>query len=437
MSSAVWRFLDAFRSRPQSTPIPLSNTYDERDNNQQINSPGLIRAFTISTAVSPCWFYLFNFDPIPAFSPKYIIYPHNYSLLFLFFAPWAGPQTFPAVLSRLLQAVLLWRLPLSSISASYTLWILIALSRTLVGFILSRGIGWAYPSLFRHYALYEMSSGFGPMLWAYLELTGGSDLSKARMTPKLRTYLLIALVVILCWLDNTPWTYAITIILTTSIHLAQIVWDSRRWQDISTSKPAVMSQFRHRLAGTIIALLIISAPYWAFPHFFPPIRNLIMPQSPFPPSPLLDIMILSFPRPNAAIILNKTISSYLHHIGYDTRLSLYTYSTDHPAFQEMQNEYQNHDVTFHINNETHPDSIDGHYLHLSEAFKWANDKGVERAEWIMLVEDDFPICGDEAGWEAFVRVMTILEDGRSFEEEDPKQLKRIPKRRGGFIGTGG
>ncbi|KAG8810432.1 hypothetical protein FRC19_004551, partial [Serendipita sp. 401] len=111
---------------------------------------------------------------------------------------------------------------------------------------MSRAVGWAYPGLFRHYALYEMSSGFGPMLWAYLEITGVSDLWKTRMTPKLRTYVLTALYVALCWLDNAPWTYSVTTILTTAIHLAQTVLDSRQRQDISTAKPAILSQFRLR-----------------------------------------------------------------------------------------------------------------------------------------------------------------------------------------------
>ncbi|KAG8865806.1 hypothetical protein FRC20_009480 [Serendipita sp. 405] len=302
---------------------------------------------------------------------------------------------------------------------------------------MSRAVGWAYPGLFRHYALYEMSSGFGPMLWAYLEITGVSDLWKTRMTPKLRTYVLSALYVALCWLDNAPWTYSVTIILTTTIHLAQTVLDSRQWQDISTTKPAILSQFRLRVGGAVIALLLVSIPYSLLPILFPPARVLAMPQTPFPPSPLLDILILSFPRPNGALILNTTISSYLPHLSNDIRLSLYTYSTDHPVFQEMQTAFQDHDITFHVNRDPRPDALDGHYLHLSEAFRWQNERGAQKAEWTMLVEDDFPICGADAGWEAVVRVMEILEGGRPSETGDHKRLGRIPKRRGGFVGTGG
>ncbi|KAF9453546.1 hypothetical protein P691DRAFT_658366 [Macrolepiota fuliginosa MF-IS2] len=48
----------------------------------------------------------------------------------------------------------------------------------------------------------------------------------------------------------------------------------------------------------------------------------------------------------------------------------------------------------------------------------------------MLVEDDFPLCGDEAGRNALRTVMKLLEEGR-------EGRSAIPTRRGAFIGTGG
>lgn len=48
----------------------------------------------------------------------------------------------------------------------------------------------------------------------------------------------------------------------------------------------------------------------------------------------------------------------------------------------------------------------------------------------MLVEDDFPICGGERGWDAVKKVMQILENTRS---PGTKALNR----QGGFVGTGG
>ncbi|KAF8892064.1 hypothetical protein BD779DRAFT_1437159 [Infundibulicybe gibba] len=48
----------------------------------------------------------------------------------------------------------------------------------------------------------------------------------------------------------------------------------------------------------------------------------------------------------------------------------------------------------------------------------------------MLVEDDFPFCMGEHGWDVVTRVMTILEDSRS-------EATHVPKKPGGFVGTGG
>ena len=55
------------------------------------------------------------------------------------------------------------------------------------------------------------------------------------------------------------------------------------------------------------------------------------------------------------------------------------------------------------------------------------------AEWILLVEDDFALCGSW-GWEAIVRVMTELEVGRVDSGEGGEgPLEWL----GGFVGTGG
>ncbi|PVF94312.1 hypothetical protein CPB86DRAFT_713416 [Serendipita vermifera] len=56
----------------------------------------------------------------------------------------------------------------------------------------------------------------------------------------------------------------------------------------------------------------------------------------------------------------------------------------------------------------------------------------------MLIEDDFPLCGGDKGWEAIVQVMEILERGRIDDEKEGKIEKgKIPERRAGFVGTGG
>lgn len=79
----------------------------------------------------------------------------------------------------------------------------------------------------------------------------------------------------------------------------------------------------------------------------------------------------------------------------------------------------------------HDDSADGQYLHMAEALRWEMEKpAAGRGEWVMLVEDDFPICYGERGWDVVRRIMKILEDSRATE-------KSLPRIRAGFVGTGG
>jgi hypothetical protein len=95
-----------------------------------------------------------------------------------------------------------------------------------------------------------------------------------------------------------------------------------------------------------------------------------------------------------------------------------------------------------VDEDRHKGLREGQYLHLAEALRWAEgrasgsgkgrgDKGV--AEWVLLVEDDFALCG-KWGWEGIVRVMRELEKGRRVGVDGAAdRLDRL----GGFVGTGG
>ncbi|KAG9310843.1 hypothetical protein JVU11DRAFT_8697 [Chiua virens] len=85
---------------------------------------------------------------------------------------------------------------------------------------------------------------------------------------------------------------------------------------------------------------------------------------------------------------------------------------------------------FYADQDTHPDASQGQYLHLAEVFRWLVKRDGARAEWVMLVEDDFPVCG-EWGWQGIVRVMHALKQGH--DTPSPETTKVW----GGFVGTGG
>jgi len=116
---------------------------------------------------------------------------------------------------------------------------------------------------------------------------------------------------------------------------------------------------------------------------------------------------------------------------------VFTHAKVHEAMGRVEQEYEmkgTPGVRFYADADDHDEDEWGHYLHLSEAFKWVGrgrpetangGGGLKPAEWIMLVEDDFPVC--PGGWEVIETVMNRLETSRIRDDII----------RSGFIGTGG
>lgn len=168
--------------------------------------------------------------------------------------------------------------------------------------------------------------------------------------------------------------------------------------------------------------------------------RLPMPDSP-QDRPLLDILVLTFPRRGdadlSASLLNTTLATFVPHVETDRiGLSVFTHAKDHEGMARVERDYRDIEgVEFYTDEDEHEEDEWGHYLHLSEAFRWVNREGRDesvggggdgrrRAEWIMLVEDDFPVC--PGGWEVVETVMNRLETSRQ---------RGIV--RSGFVGTGG
>lgn len=178
-----------------------------------------------------------------------------------------------------------------------------------------------------------------------------------------------------------------------------------------------------------------------------------------PTRPLLEILILSYPRPPSTEVserlLTATLDTFVPHTKKDwVGISVFTHSRDHAAMERVREAYSNEnhldgldnprdsssnrknasevevDVTFYVDEDDHPDDDQGHYLHLSEAFRWISHRSESHhgekmgPEWIMLVEDDFPVCPGE--WGAIETVVNKLERSR-----------RRGVVRSGFVGTGG
>ncbi|KAI6143467.1 hypothetical protein BKA82DRAFT_4186247 [Pisolithus tinctorius] len=355
--------------------------------------PSVVLAASLSLALLasflvPAW-------RIPEFTPRQIIYAKNVFPLLL--APWASPHA-NAIntrsLARLVQIALSLRLPQTAILLCYVHWITIALARTLTGFLLTRSVGWAYPRLFNHWALYETSSGIGPPLVTYLltsgtrpilDLVRGSFIKGCYWENSSRgdVFLVVCVCTILCWLDGAPWTYAMATLLSISLTI---------WRALFSSP----------------VLLVIPLPYivgFLFSFGYHPIPD-IAPSSTIP-------------------VLSRTISSYLPYVNNSstTSLSVFTHARQahHPSFELAKKEFRDTPVRGSVFALLQRHSG-------GETDDTSPNPPAKPAEWVMLVEDDFPLCG-EWGWSGIVGVMRMLES------------KRTPSasmgRWGGFVGTGG
>lgn len=352
--------------------------------------------------------------PDLVYTPRSLVHSHN--LLPLALAPWSASTTVTDAVSRLLQCGILYTLPASTWKYLYGFWLLLGLGRALIGFLLTRSVGWALPSLFSHRALYETSAGFGPSLLAVFMLSSGSVeilTTRLRLNDTFSSYepILLCLTTVFCWLENRPWTYGTSVlgilILKSFLWLLrpkptkpddQVLpliakypaYEAETALPLKTTRPDGIT---NRTLG--IALLIVLIPYCLFVQTGTPLRLPLPPAPSF--NPILDILILSFPRPtgveHSAQLFNTTIKSFLPYLAPEqVVLSGFTHASNHPAFNLVAEYYTGIEgITFHVDTDSHPDDIDGHYLHLSEAFRWAEAKP-RGAEWFMLVEDGFPIC---------------------------------------------
>jgi hypothetical protein len=361
---------------------------------------------------SPLWipaaFAILGFEVDWSFSPRAVVYSDRIAPILL--APFAKPETWLIAVSRAIQCGILLYLSVRDLGLLWIGWIALALLRSITGYLLSRSVGWAYPSLFSHWALYESASGIGPILIAYLVLNA---------TYK---YIIPILTTMLCWLECRPWTYGTALFIVLPTAICRQLYHQR----FHLPNPNVEKQTQHKLGlhqfwSSCLAILI---PWLVVYHLISPSRLPL----PTTSEPLLDILMLSFPRPvpieTSINIINTTVQSFVPFLSPAVTLSLFTHTPDHEALRLVQTHTPQ--VSLHVDLDTHPDDIDGQYLHLAEAFRWILEDSTKHGEWVMLVEDDFPICYGNKGWDVITTVVAKLEADRLEGNI-----------RSGFVGTGG
>lgn len=345
--------------------------------------------------------------------------------LSLFLSPWAAPLDAGDALSRVLQlAWLVYALP--PLWAVWAGTAAVALLRAPLGFVLTRSVGWAAPALFAHWALYERMGGWGPGLLVWHALAPGPAAGDGGGWGDWG----LAAVGALALLERRPWTYAAAGALALALLVLRAACPGLPLPErvlgpvpgsvqpgtvpVPVSDKPRPGPLRTQLAALGLGALAL------------PLAALLRPaaREAFPAT-TLDIMLLSFPRPgDSDTILRTTVASYAPHLSANVTLSGFTHAPDHAAFRALAAE----GLAFHVDEDAHPDDEWGHYLHLAEAFRWAGARAGPgagaRAEWVMLAEDDFPLCA--GGWAVLSTVVAQLERERA-----------AGRMRAGFVGTGG
>lgn len=395
---------------------------------------------------------------------------------------------------------------LSTPSGLFITWAVIVALRTLVAFIFSRAVGWAAPSLFNHNAAYEGCTGLGPIIVAlgvatsiHLRhpLDSSPTLSGASAPPttSARIMTLHAFVaVILCLLDGAPWTYGCGAIVGASIALGEAmlprIHRAGNYQQIeehsmplhsldddvfegtarrSTASmggapPSRLLLIRFatgRLIAQLLAALLAASLLRKSLSSIPRMSSLGETMS--LERPIFDIVLLSSPRPqdneSASNILIDTISSYFSIIPplstrvSPPRISVFTHFDHqaHPAFKRAQSHFSSlsrpelgeraSSIVFFRDEDQHPGTEPGHHLHLAELLRWSYERQ-GGSEWTMVVEDDFPVCG-EWGWKGIEAVLARLELDRraAAERQSASDAEHEPAALGaplaGWVGAGG
>ncbi|KAJ7159005.1 hypothetical protein C8R43DRAFT_994701 [Mycena crocata] len=365
------------------------------------------------------------------FSPRRVL--HSLDTRALLFAPWVCRASAYALVSRIIQAAIVLRAHNLVVVHAYALWFAIAGARTLEGWLLTRAVGWAYPPLFSHSSLYETASGLGPPLVTLLVLSGVRRELPSRRINVVEPLVLAAICAVLTWLDDAPWTYATAVLLLFPVAIVGKLLPAEKLLPTPMERTAASTRARHILPSMLACAALIVVPR-LLPS--PYTHSAVFPRSPGPRS-LLDVLVVSYPRPHdnsASPILNTTLSSLLPLTAVPgIALAVFTHADPaaHPAFAWAQAHFPQ--VEFYADRDAHPEASAGQHLHVAEALRWASAR-VGGAEWVMLLEDDFPLCdyGGSRGIDSLARVMQALEVGRH-RDPDAEWLER----RGAFVGTGG
>ena len=394
----------------------------------------------------------YNIKPI---TPAVLLYSFQNSPLPILLSPFLV-QSWQAGISRTLQ--LTWistQLPSARLTLAYfaQLYPAVLAARAGTGFIFGRAVGWKYPHLFSHDAVYEPIAGFGPILLG--SLLFDDVLGHDKRSMLFRAMLTLVFVV----LDGMPWGYMCGAALVGLHRLSYaILYDGgylalprhTHLPNTSPERPRTPSHNHPSLSPKRIFLTSISSIFVL--GLTGSLPQLLTDLTRSPPQPRqVHIIMLTVPRTKdlASDVMIDSIQSYITpwprttststNTSLPSSLTVFAHlgpDNTHPAFDraraffhtnaDLQSHTRALEVEFHVEppspSPTGGEVVMNHYAHLADAVRYARKEG-KGAEWTMFVEDDFVLCG-EWGWEGLMRVLERLDEGGQGMN-------------GAFVGTGG
>lgn len=157
---------------------------------------------------------------IPPISPATLLYAPQDSFLPLLSSPFLV-TSFSTTVSRVLQVLFVYAQSRASEHSHphdgprprrlITTYLMLLAVRSVLGFLLTRSVGWYLPQLLSPHALYEPVFGIGPLLVGCILFEQGPSTVSALMTGRKRrsrgTISRLGIPVLLALADGLPWTY--------------------------------------------------------------------------------------------------------------------------------------------------------------------------------------------------------------------------------------
>jgi hypothetical protein len=368
-------------------------------------------------------------------TPALLLYAFQDAPLPLLLSPFLI-QSWSTAVARILQLGWLSTQPPSvRLSLPYIVQLYVALlvARVGTGYIFGRSVGWMYPRLFSHTAVYEPITGFGPLLLGALLFDEALSFDKRQLLKR------VAVMFTFVLLDGMPWGYMCGAAVAGIYRLLySLVFNNTTnglpWHTTTeagnTNHGSPALSRRYIFFASIAAL----ASLGLVGNLPGVLSSLFARTSPEPQD--VHIVMLTVPRMRdlTSDVMIESIQSYVEpwHANANSTLTVFAHlglDGKHVAFDRAKAWFQTNadartrplPIDFHIEPPQRP-PVMGHHVHLADAVRYARFAG---HEWTMFVEDDFVLCGSW-GWENFMRIMARLND---------ESLGKRPN--GAFIGTGG